>query len=212
MAVLAPIPGLARVSVEGVCGLRPWVNVFHVRPLTDAAMDQPTVDDIATAVMSGWVAHFLPSLTTDVHPKLAVAIDLGSNVGLQGQATSSAGGTIGGPTSPASVCALINWRIALRYRGGHPRTYLPGVPEGAVDVDGNLQTGAGNILVTLQAGVDAFLADLEANTGAAGSLHLAVPHYTVKGVPVVAPNIPVKSDILSGLVNPIMGSQRRRVR
>jgi len=34
------------------------------------------------------------------------------------------------------VAACISWRLRAHYRGGHPRTYLPGIPDSAkVNVD-----------------------------------------------------------------------------
>lgn len=34
-------------------------------------------------------------------------------------------GTLGGGPLPANVAILISWNILVRYKGGHPRTYLP---------------------------------------------------------------------------------------
>ena len=50
-------------------------------------------------------------------------------------------GGVGAASSPGQVCALINWSIAASYRGGHPRTYLPGIPEEAIIEDRYLGGG-----------------------------------------------------------------------
>lgn len=41
------------------------------------------------------------------------------------------GGTTGGTPYPANVAAVINFKIARRYRGGHPRMYMPGMSSGS---------------------------------------------------------------------------------
>lgn len=40
-------------------------------------------------------------------------------------------GDIGGLLTPAQVAACISWPLAFHYRGGHPRTYLAGLPASA---------------------------------------------------------------------------------
>jgi hypothetical protein len=55
------------------------------------------------------------------------AIDLSTSSGAGGVSTSAPlFGTGGSTAEPAQVAMLINWQIARRYRGGKPKTFLPG--------------------------------------------------------------------------------------
>src|SRR5437867_10671221 len=46
-------------------------------------------------------------------------------------------GTAGAAVKDAEACQLINWHISAHYRGGKPRTYLPGAIDAHV-TDGHL--------------------------------------------------------------------------
>lgn len=76
-----------------------------------------------------WAAY-APSVN---HYTGSIATDWSSNAGLQyssvGVLTPIAGGQAAGCQS-AQVCILISYQIGVRYKGGHPRTYLPYVSEG----------------------------------------------------------------------------------
>jgi hypothetical protein len=59
----------------------------------------------------------------------AAEYQVGPDSVIPGLATNSLAGTRTGSASPASSCALISWHTDYdHYRGGHGRTYLPGVP------------------------------------------------------------------------------------
>lgn len=51
--------------------------------------------------------------------------DLASSSGAVGEHEESTAGTLSGNLLPASACALVNYVVGRRYRGGKPRSYYP---------------------------------------------------------------------------------------
>jgi hypothetical protein len=70
-------------------------------------------------------AHLLPLFSTQVTATEVMVTDLTSTSGARGIAPSRQVGTRPGLPNGAAVAALINFRVARRYRGGKPRVYVP---------------------------------------------------------------------------------------
>lgn len=209
MPALAPIPGVARVVVSGTYSIRTWANIFHVALLSGDPMSQAVVDDIAATVYDAYGTNLMSRLPAAAVATQCLATDLGSDQGLAGVASGNKVGTETGNPVSLNSGLLVNWRIAKRYRGGHPRTYLPGAVEDDVDGPGVIIAAAVTEVTT---GANAFIAALVGNTGAAGVLQLVTPHYVVNNTPIQPPVVPETSPILSGTCNKTIASQRRRVR
>ena len=62
---------------------------------------------------------------------------------------------------PASSCYLIDYPISTRYRGGHPRTYLPSGPIGGLSDSAHWSSG---VIATLQTGWRTFIGLLYSST------------------------------------------------
>jgi hypothetical protein len=77
--------------------------------------------------------------------QLLVADNSGESENYSYQVT-SVPGTVSGNSLPPNCAVAISWPILARYRGGHPRWYLPGVPES------NLATPGGNYITSTAAG------------------------------------------------------------
>lgn len=110
----------------------PWANVLWVKNGGASAPDQSTLDafctflsnafatawqagaEVACSYDSGEVTYFLPG---------SEALRSTALEGLNGSHSG------GGLTNATSLC--ISWPIAAMYRGGHPRTYLAGIPDSA---------------------------------------------------------------------------------
>lgn len=70
-------------------------------------------------------APFLAALDESSHLTGCRVTDLASPEGGDGLATVSDVGTRSGEPNAASICVLLNYQIARRYRGGKPRSYFP---------------------------------------------------------------------------------------
>jgi hypothetical protein len=129
-------------------------------------------------------------------------------------------GTASGATLPAQICTVISYRIARRYRGGHPRGYWPfGAQTGLVDA-GHWTSGYASAVDTQIAAF--FTAVQAAGWAGAGTLsHVSLSYFsgfTVITSPTTgrARNVPTVRS--SPLIDPVVtlktqtsiGTQRRR--
>ena len=106
-------------------------NLFWLQASTPGPYSNTDLTTVATGIAgtsstTGW-QPFLQLLT----PSIAlVRIDASDLTGLSsnsGAWTGTKAGTATGTGIASNVAAVISWQIAARYRGGKPRTYLPGV-------------------------------------------------------------------------------------
>lgn len=89
----------------------------------------PTVADLLTlinTISASWNTNIVPQTNTGVTLTQIAVTDLSSASGAQNQLTVSRVGTLAGTALPAAVAMIVKFKIARRYRGGHPRFYLPG--------------------------------------------------------------------------------------
>lgn len=180
---------------------------------------QADLNTMATAVRTAFGTQ-LKALMSGYNTLLqTTCADLGSNAGLQGLDGTQVPGTRAGSSGIAQLCALINHKIARKYRGGKPRSYLP------FGLGGDLQdpqtwntTFSGN----LQTGWTAFLAAITGGTFGAitGLKHCSVSYYqpggqwnVVNNRPKYTPHVrttPVIDLVVASTVNPKPATQRRR--
>lgn len=150
-----------------------------------------------------------------------IVTDLSSSTGGSGVAPASVTGTRGAGVLPAEVCALQNFTIARRYRGGKPRVYWP------FGVDNDLQdpqTWTAGFITAVETATGNYFTDIVAS-GTGGctivelvsisdyhSFTLVVNPITGRGRNVPTPRTVALSPdpVLSIPLNPKVGSQRRR--
>lgn len=138
-----------------------------------------------------------------------------------GEATSNvhnaAFGTGSGNAMSPQTAYVLSWRIARRYRGGHPRSYLPGFSQNVADVAGGRAVSAGVRTTVVAWGTD-LLAAVQNVTPAngepgsnwdLGSIQRFAPR-TEKGVPNPL-NPPVFWPYLQASADLRLDTQRRRV-
>jgi hypothetical protein len=118
-----PVPGVVMVRFEGTSSDLRWNNVLHY-VYGGAPPSLPSVAGLAEAMFNEYVAAIVPLMHADASIDQCVVTDLSSamsNVGTFGSATP---GSAGGDVLPASVAVLASYPVALRYKGGHPRSYI----------------------------------------------------------------------------------------
>jgi hypothetical protein len=126
-APLNPVPNVLKVVLEGFVDTSAantlWANVLHFTysgtPPTNA-----TCATIGTNIGAAWaanVASLCPSPTT---LQIVSVTDLSSATAGEGEAAVLHPGTRGDDSIPANAAVLISYPSQLRYKGGHPRTYL----------------------------------------------------------------------------------------
>lgn len=125
-APLNPVPQVLKVFLEGfVDGTDTfkWGNVLHFG-YTGTAPSNATCATIAGDISTAWntnMASLCPSPTT---LQSVTVTDLTSTSSGEGQSLTVHAGTRGDDSIPANAAVLISYPSAIRYKGGHPRTYL----------------------------------------------------------------------------------------
>jgi len=175
-----------------------------------------------------WCAAFRSNFITDVMAQMAnqvtlfktVLTDLSSNTAPQVIDTTTGTGALGTSATIAGLSVIIQFKIARRYRGGHPRIYLPGLR--ASDVSNLNQinpTQANNIKTAWQTFITAAMGACPAAASPAshvnvsyfhGFTNVTFPSGRVHAVP--TPRGAPQIDAVSSYgINPVVGMQRRRI-
>lgn len=125
MPALPDAPAALKVQVFGSYGPANWANVMY---LQFSAAGNPTTADLNSLSTQFMTAYQL--LGNLMHTTCSVSqvtiTDVSSRTGNQGTAVTGFAGIKAGTALPASVAICLTKTIARRYRGGHPRMYLPG--------------------------------------------------------------------------------------
>lgn len=123
-----PPAHVARFTVSGDWESARWANVFWVR---NGGFATPTAGDFQSATadfLSAYNSSFRQLMGIRCIVRECTALYYGVSGGaLDAVAAASQTGNQGGENLPASAAIVIGWRVQAHYRGGHPRTYIPGV-------------------------------------------------------------------------------------
>jgi len=204
---MPPLPdaaGIVRVRVAGTLNGAPFNNIFHLQ-YSGSAPSVANLNSVCTAVLTAWQTNFKSMCPTTVALAGADAQDLTNSSAASGSATDTTAGTRSGTAMPNNVAACVTWKINNRYRGGHPRTYLPaGV---IADVSGgNRWTDA--FVTALDSAAAAFLVALNAISVGGSTYKMVCLSYRRGGVQLA---VPVPYTIQSSLADHRPDSQRRRL-
>jgi hypothetical protein len=173
------------------------------------------------ACRSAWgaVTHYAGMVSAEVTLLRTVLTDLSSNTAPQVEDdTQNAGQGVGNALANGSA-AVIKFHILRRYRGGHPRMYVPGMLASALTTGGvwtagqiaNLQAGWSNTVSAIIAGAPAAVGvPAQVNVSYyAGFTNHTYPSGRTRPIP--TPRVTPLIDLVTGFsINPKVGSQRRR--
>jgi hypothetical protein len=157
---------------------------------------------------------------TDTSLTSVLVTDLSDPSGANVSTGAAHAGTRVGGFLPASSCALLNFSLARRYRGGKPRAYLPA---GCQPDLGNAQTWTTAFTNAVLAAFRAFRTDVYNSTkswsATAEQVNISYYHQVLVGPPPTPPvyveqvrPTPVIDVITGESVSSTVGSQRRRLR
>jgi hypothetical protein len=210
-----PIPaGVVRVAVEGHSGTAPWVNTFWLATTGASPPTGTQVSGLASSFMglfnTMWSAD--TSSTAGTSQTICEWNDGAGNV-VDGAASTPVAGTSGSGYLPASVAMVISWRLAQRYRGGHPRTYIAGCSIGMLATQTTFST---SVVSDMQTHVNTFLAAVNGLAPSGfSSVTLGVLRQFANGGSETKPptflNPPQFKPFVSGIVKPGVATQRRRL-
>ena len=125
MPPLPSVPDVLVIQLKFTVGKANVLSRVHV----SYASAVPSRDDLnlyAANIDAEIGAHLLPLFSTEVKTVEVMVTDLSSHeYGARGIVSSQQVGVRPGLPNGAAVAALINFRVARRYRGGKPRVYVP---------------------------------------------------------------------------------------
>jgi hypothetical protein len=182
------------------------LNIFWLN-LASAAPAQADLDAIVDAVVAAYNTRFTGFIVSTATLTQATATWL-DGVGTVLESTRAYGDVMTGGTGIDNLasCYVINWSIRDYYRGGKPRTYLPGVLQSVV-TDG--RTIAATPRANLAAAAVNFMNDVNALThGGITSCHLGTVAFQRHNAWLTPP---VFKQYQGASVRLVMGTQRRRL-
>jgi hypothetical protein len=219
MPALPSVPGVLRVVVKGLLGEDLDIVGRQFIQYTGGTPSAADVTAIATEALAGWAAHMASQIMAGYATESATVTDLASPTGHEVTVTGSHAGGDSGVTNTAALSFIVQQKIARRYRGGHPRSYVAGVSPGHLQDD---QTWDPTFAATTVGKWIDWWAAVEATSGLSVTLggRVNVSYYegfhnftypsgrtrpiaTLRGTPVV-------DSIIADGYNPRPGSQRRR--
>jgi len=172
--ILPLVPSVARFAVSGTNQNQKWVNVFHSQ-YSNVPGDTPTMNAICQAVHTAYLNAFTSLWAPDCILNTVDGQDLASRTGAVGTfSLAHPGSGTGVVELPVQVALCLSWTITDRYRGGHPRTYLPGINGGFVQGGRLLTTGGHTNYLNAAA---AFLTNMNAITAGASSWKMCCVRY-----------------------------------
>lgn len=127
MPALPAAPGVAKIIVQQTLANVNVFNVLHAYGFNAAGYSQAELDSLASTFRTAWVSNVIPLQDGDLTLGSVLTQDLSTDIGLQGSATGTTPGTNVGSSISANAACCWSWKIANRYRGGHPRTYIGGL-------------------------------------------------------------------------------------
>lgn len=140
----APPVGVARVAIQWGIFTHLAAQVFYLDVTHSGPVTVDDLKDIADHLSTEWLAHIQSATSSDAGI-FSIDVRFISGVGTEVRYTGSyaAGGTGSAAVDDASACHVIDWVTSEYYRGGHPRSYVPGVMQASVthgsDVDATTQ-------------------------------------------------------------------------
>lgn len=128
MPPLPSVPNTARVRQEFTLGDGRKGFCVHHYQWTGGPAASADMVDLATNVRSVYTGFWLPHMDPGLSVGFTDAVDLSNPSGAGGSVIgNNAGG--GGGNSNDSLAVVVKWVIARRYKGGKPKSYLPGAAD-----------------------------------------------------------------------------------
>jgi hypothetical protein len=208
------VPGCIALVTSGVIGTHNWVNKYHIN-YSGTPPTTPQMNAYVAGANTAWNDGVALSCNVNVTMTKVEAIDLSSETGAVGVLDVTSPGTNDTAYLAANACALIDYDIAVRYRGGHPRTYLPA---GSQEDLASSSTWDPDFVTALTTNFQTFLSGIENVTydgfafGGQCFVQQLVTVASIDYPTVPAWRVPPVTRIITGFsVNPELASQRRRI-
>jgi hypothetical protein len=204
VSALPPVPNVCKVQCHWLVGDKPAANVLHWQYSGSGPAPAAYVTALASDI-AGAIASNASLWQADTSFLGTTATDLSSDTGFVEEAAATEVGTRTGGILSANVALLASYALSRRYRGGHPRTYLPWFTEADVL---NPQEWIGASVTDASAVWDGVVtAGLAAGGGGVSTVDQCQVSYILAGVRRVTPLV---NAIVFTQCDQVIASQRRR--
>jgi hypothetical protein len=213
MTALPNVPNVVKIVFFGPLGAYNWANVMHAQ-WTGTTPNSTALTalgaDLAAVWNSDMKAQVLPQCTLQT----VTLTDLTTSSGAVGVDTPAIVGTNAGSTLTNNAAILVNFPSSFRYRGGHPRLYLP--PSSTANLT-NDSTWASGLVTNINTYINALQSAMNGATSGGTTLagQCAVSYYSTAITPTPPHRrvTPVIMPIAPGsfTTEAHVASQRRRV-
>lgn len=195
------------LAFNGVQSSYTWACIMWLK-VTASTRSGADLATLLTAVRGVWFNRLAGQMvpTCSMNEVKGVWIIPGGGE-IVGSNTTAAPGSAAGPALPnLATCAVVNWRIDQYYRGGKPRTYLPGLASSFTTDFVHLTTAQ---LAAYQTAAGGFLQDMNALTaGAITNVKLGTVSFVQKKD---WRNPPVFFPYNGSSIRSVLGTQRKRL-
>jgi hypothetical protein len=118
-----------RVAISGKNIGNNWANIFHCQLTTSGSIAQADLDTWLNSFQAQYKTSFAARQNSNATYLLATATLYTPGGGvLQSTFTMTGTGSKGGTAVlDSSMCKVVSWLTTVYWRGGKPRTYLPGI-------------------------------------------------------------------------------------
>jgi hypothetical protein len=197
-----------RFAHAGTLGPATWVVVHWAKALVGGPVTAGDLDTLNDDVQGHFNARFTPNLSSDLHyTTLSTHLYLSDGSIYRRVTIVDAIGGVAQESEPAQVAFLIDWDTADARRGGKPRSYIPGVPEGSMGDSANVTPAA---RVAMSDAANGYRNDLNATVAGVLSIVEFVDMSFVLAKAWRAPKA-LGIPIFAGHCSNVVATQRRRV-
>lgn len=204
-----PPSRVARLVYTGHYGGAPWANVMWLFLTGSGEITVADLNALADLCAYAWIQNPGNVLHTSVELENTQVVLYSDGDALEGLSDRIANGTNASDNPlPANVACCFSWHIVPSYRGGHPRTYVPGLVREQQASVNSWESGA---LDDLRAAASGWHEQLE-EAGPVGDGIATVEHGVLSYVRANAWRVPpVFYRIVNSTVDNRIDTQRRRL-
>lgn len=205
----APLPAnnVIRARVLGAIGPDTWgIRMFLHGGTISGPYSDAQCADVAEEVFNSFGTYIMPYVCSIAQVQRVEAEDLttgSAGFGVGSGAAVNGSDATGSPTAGTAAC--LNFTIGSRYRGGHPRVYLPPPGNGARTDARSWTTG---YRASIEASWNLMLTAIQGSTiGTSIGLGQVAVRYHNAHLVLTPPQV---FDVLAVRMSPVIASQRRR--
>lgn len=222
MPALPPVPKVIQLAfgTENVTNNYVDINRLYVS-YTGTAPSVGSLNAFAATALAAFATALAPSTGDDKVFASLEAVDLSSPTSAVSTVTGATTGALTGAILPADVAMVMSATVARRYRGGHPRSYLPVGDTTKLDDDA---TWASAFLTTVHTAWVGFITAVGGSgwSGAGTVAPVNVSYYSgfhnvtfpsgrVASIPSLRVGGPLVDLITAYVARKRLGTQRRRI-